>query len=151
VRGNRAEIERRKAIITLTRQGWAKDNPAFRQILTSLLLPDASREEMGWFNDLQRISASAENAAQLQQSLGDVNVLDLLPGIAAPTLVLHCRDDASMPFEQGQLIASRIPRARFVALEGHNHVLLPRDPAWARFVSEVRQFLGAGVLTMSRT
>jgi pimeloyl-ACP methyl ester carboxylesterase len=141
VRGNSTEIERHEAIITLTRQGWAQDNPAIRQILTSLLLPDATLEEMGWFNDLQRISASAENAARLQQSTGDVNVLDLLPGIAAPTLVLHCRDDACMPFEQGRLIASRIPRARLVALESRNHLLLPRDPAWAAFVSEVRRFL----------
>ena len=84
--------------ITLTRQGWAQDNPAFRQILTSLLLPDATLEETDLFNDLQRISASAENAARLQQSSGDVNVLDLLPGIVTPTLVLHCSDDAAMPF-----------------------------------------------------
>jgi pimeloyl-ACP methyl ester carboxylesterase len=139
--GNDAEIERREAIITLTRQGWAQDNPAFRQILTSLLLPDATLEEMDSFNHLQRISASAENAARLQRSSGDVNVLDLLPGIVAPTLVLHCRDDAAMPFEQGRLIASRIPRARLVPLESHNHVLLPRDPAWAAFVGEVRRFL----------
>jgi pimeloyl-ACP methyl ester carboxylesterase/DNA-binding SARP family transcriptional activator len=139
--GNDAEIERREAIITLTRQGWAQDNPAFRQILTSLLLPDATLEEMRSFNHLQRISASAENAARLLQASGEVNVLDLLPGIAAPTLVLHCRDDAAMPFEQGRLIASRIPRARLVPLESRNHVLLPRDPAWAVFVREVRRFL----------
>ena len=147
--GNDVEIERREAIITLTRQGWAQDNPAFRQILTSLLLPDATVEEMGSFNDLQRISASAENAARLLQSSGDVNVLDLLPGIAAPTLVLHCREDAAMPFAQGRLIASRIPRARLVPLESRNHVLLPRDPAWAAFVREVRRFLGEGVPTVS--
>jgi pimeloyl-ACP methyl ester carboxylesterase/DNA-binding SARP family transcriptional activator len=142
-----AEIERREATITLTRQGW--DNLAFRQILTSLLLPDATLEEMGWFYDLQRISISAENAAWVQQSSGDINVLDLLPGIVAPTLVLHCRDDAAMPIEQGRLIASRIPRARFVALESRNHILLPRDPAWAVFVSEVRRFLREGAPTMS--
>jgi pimeloyl-ACP methyl ester carboxylesterase len=96
---------------------------------------------MGWFNDLQRLSASAENASRLLRSLGDVNVVDYLPAITAPTLVLHCRDDASVPFEQGRLIASRIPRARFVSLESRNHVLLPRDPAWPAFVSEVRRFL----------
>ena len=144
VRGDSAEIERREAIITLTRQGWAQDNPAFRQILTSLLLPDATLEEMGWVNDLQRLSTSAENAARLLRSNGEINVLDLLPGIAAPTLVLHCRDDAAAPLEQGRLIASRIPRARFVALESRNHVLLPRDPAWPVFVSEVRRFLREG-------
>jgi pimeloyl-ACP methyl ester carboxylesterase len=149
--GNGAEIERREAIITLTRQGWAKYNPAFRQVLTSLLLPDATLEEMGWFNDLQQISVSAENAARLQQSSGDFNVVDLLPRIAAPTLVLHCRDDAAMPFAQSRLIASRIPRAGLVALDSRNHVLLPRDPAWAAFVSAVRRFLREGAPTMSGT
>jgi len=141
VRGDCAEIERREAIITLTRQGWAQDNPAFRQILTSLLLPDATYDEMGWLNDLQKISASAANAAPLQQAIGDFNLLDLLPTITAPTLVLHCRDDATLPFEQGRVIASRVPGARLVALDSRNHILLPRDPAWGRFASEVRQFL----------
>ena len=150
VRGDPAAVERHEATITLTQQGWAQDNPAYRQILTSLLLPDASVEEMGWFNDLQRISASAANAAALLRSLGDVNVVDYLPAIAAPTLVLHCRDDSSSaPFEQGRLIASRIPNARFVALESRNHVLLPRDPAWSAFVSEVRKFLSESAPTKS--
>ena len=149
-RANGAEIERGEAMITLMRQGWAQDNPAVRQILTSLFLPDATLEEMGWFNDLQRLSSSAENAARLLRSLGEFNVLDLLPGITAPTLVLHCRDDAAVPFEQGRLIASRVPGARFLALDSRNHVLLPRDPAWAAFVSEVRRFLREGARTMSR-
>jgi DNA-binding SARP family transcriptional activator/pimeloyl-ACP methyl ester carboxylesterase len=140
--GDDRDTEAHEAVVALVRQGWAQDNPAIRQYMTSYFLPDATREEMGWLNDLQRISAPAENAARLLQALGEFNVLDLLPGIAAPTLVLHCRGDVAVPFEQGQLIASRIPRARFVALESGNHVLLPRDPAWARFVSEVRGFLG---------
>ena len=131
----------RDAVIALIQQGWAKDNPAFRQLLTSFLLPDATAEEMGWFNDLQRLSSSAANASRLLRSLDDVNVVDYLPSITAPTLVLHCRDDSSTPFEQGRLIASRIPRARFVPLESRNHVLLPRDPAWSAFVGEVRAFL----------
>ena len=136
-----SDRERREAIIALIRQGWAQDNPAVRQLLTSLFVPDATLDEMRWFNDLQRLSASAENAARLLRAVGDFNVLDLLPDIAVPTLVVHCRDDAAVPFEHGRLIASRIPRARFVALEGRNHILLPRDPAWASFVSEVRRFV----------
>jgi DNA-binding SARP family transcriptional activator/pimeloyl-ACP methyl ester carboxylesterase len=149
---NAAQIERTEAMITLMRQGWAQDNPAIRQYLTSLFVPDATLEEMGSFNELQRISSSAENAARLLRSISEFNVLDLLPGITAPTLVLHCRGDATLsaPFEQGQLIASRIPNARFVALDSRNHVLLPRDPAWAQFVSEVRRFLGESGRTSSR-
>jgi DNA-binding SARP family transcriptional activator/pimeloyl-ACP methyl ester carboxylesterase len=141
VRGDHASNEVRDAVTALIQQGWAKDNPAFRQLMTSFLLPDATAEEMGWFNDLQRLSASAANASRLLRSLDEINVVDYLPAITAPTLVLHCRDDSSTPFEQGRLIASRIPRAKFVPLESRNHVLLPRDPAWPAFVSEVRKFL----------
>jgi pimeloyl-ACP methyl ester carboxylesterase len=139
-----AQIERTEAMITLMRQGWVQNSPAIRQIMTSLFVPDAGLGERGWFNELQRISSSAENAARLLLSIGEFDVLDLLPSITAPTLVLHCRGDAATPFEHGRLIASRIPGARFVALESDNHVLLPREPAWANFVSEVHRFLQQG-------
>jgi len=137
--GDAAEIERREATVTLTRQGW--NNPAFRQILRSLLLPDATPEEIGWFNELQQIAIPGENATRVQEAAGDFNLLDLLPRVVAPTLVLHSRDDVAIPFEQGRLIAGRIPHARLITLEGRSHVLLPRDPAWAIFVGEVRRFL----------
>src|SRR5262249_25200888 len=83
IQADSANVKLREAMITLIRQGWAQDNPAVRQFLTSLMLPDATREEVGWLNDLQRVSASAENAARLVESVGEINVLDLLPGIAA--------------------------------------------------------------------
>jgi pimeloyl-ACP methyl ester carboxylesterase len=143
-------LRAREAMITLMQRSWGQDNPAVRQILTSLLLPDATLEEMACFNDLQRISSSPENVARLQRATGDFDVLGVLPDIVAPTLVLHCRDDVAMPFEQGRLIASRIRGARLVALESRNHILLPRDPAWATFVDEVRRFLREDAPTISR-
>ena len=57
---------------------------------------------------------------------------DLLPLVKAPTLVLHCRDDAVQPFDEGRRVAAGIPGARFVALEGKNHVPLHGEPAWTR-------------------
>jgi hypothetical protein len=39
------------------------------------------------------------------------------------------------------------PRA--AALDSRNHILLPRDPAWGRFVGEVRQFLSEGATIIS--
>jgi len=140
--GDAAEIERREATVTLTRQGWHNpDISAFRQMLFLLNLPDATAEEVGWLKDVQHRAISAENAARVQNATGDIDVLDALPRIRAPTLVLHARDDMTLPFEQGKLIASRIAGAQFVALESRNHFLLPRDPAWAVLVSEIRRFL----------
>lgn len=63
VRANAEEIARREAMATLTREGWGQsNNPAFRQMFTTLFFPDASSAEAEWFNELQRISTSAENA-----------------------------------------------------------------------------------------
>ena len=61
--------------------------------------------------------------------------------VAPPTLVLHCRDDGMVPFEEGRRMAAMIPDARFVALEGRNHLILENEPAWGRFLEEVRGFL----------
>jgi hypothetical protein len=48
-----------------------------------------------------------------------------------------------MPFEIGLQMAALIPGARFVPLDSRNHVLLETEPAWARFVDDVRAFLGS--------
>ena len=135
------EIERRHAYLTLTKLGWGQDNPAFRQLWTTLFMPDATQEQWHWFNELQRMTTSPENAFRLLTEFGKLDVVELLPQVKVPTLVLHCRNDAVAPFEAGRLVAGRIPGARFVPLEGRNHLLLESEPAWPKFVTEVRRFL----------
>ncbi len=141
-RGSQAEIEQTEALETLMRQGWGQENPVFRQIFTSLFMPDATPEEMQWFNDLQRITTSPENAVRIRRAVDDIDVSPLLAQVTVPTLVLHCRDDAAQPFEGGRRMAAMIPGARFVALEGRNHLILEHEPAWHRFLNEVESFLG---------
>ena len=137
-----SEVEEIKAEITLARQGWGRDNPSYRQIFTTQLLPEASQEEMDWFNDLQRMSTSPENAARFQDAIGDIDVRERLTEIEVPTLVLHSRGDIRIPFSEGRRIASEIPDSRFVPLESRNHVLLESEPAWTEFLTEIRRFLG---------
>ena len=135
------ELEKREALETLVRLGWGQDNPAFRQVFTSLFIPGGTSEQMQWFNDLQRVSASPENAIRLGRAFGEIDVSALLPKVTVPTLVLHARGDARVPFEQGLMLAREIPGAQFVALESDNHVILSHEPAWPRFADEVCAFL----------
>src|SRR5205807_8541456 len=86
--------------------------------------------------------APLKNAVRFQEEFGKVDVSMNLPRVKAPTLVIHCRGDLSVPFEEGRLIASSVPNSRLVTLESRNHLLLENDPAWHNFVSEVRNFLG---------
>lgn len=142
VRATREEIETREAMITLTRTGWGRNNPAFRQLFTSLFLPDASPAEIERFNELQRVSASAENAIRLQQAFGRIDVRKYLSQVSVPTLVLHTDQDAVVPFACGRTLATKISGAQFVQLDSRNHLILEHEPAWRRAADAIRSFLG---------
>jgi pimeloyl-ACP methyl ester carboxylesterase len=126
--------------MALMRHGWGGQNAAFRQIFTTSFFPEAPKEHMEWFNELQRQTSSPANAAAILSSLGDVDVRDDLKRIKAPTLVLHSRADAVVPMKDGIELASGIPGARFVPLESVNHVWLADEAAWKRFMQELEQF-----------
>ncbi len=143
IRGSPEEIEQADAMLTLMRHGWAQENPAFRQIFTTRFIPEATAEQIQWFNDLQRITAPAENAVRIRRACDEIDVGSMLPEVNVPTLVLHCRDEAAVPFAEGRELAAMIPGARFVALEGRNHIILENEPAWPRFLEDVRNFLGS--------
>ena len=141
--GIQKSLDQLEALTTLMRLGWGRRNAAFRQIFTSQFVPGGTLEQIQAFNDLQKETASPENAVRILDAIADIDVLDLLPTLKVPTLVLHCRDDALVPFEEGRRLAAAIPNARFVALEGKNHVILEHDPGRDRFLAEVRDFLAS--------
>ena len=135
-------IAQQEAMLTLVRDGWAQDNPAFRQMFTSILIPDATEEQARWCTELIRVSTSPEIAVKLMNEFGHVDVRSLLAQVQTPTLVTHSRNDARIPFERGREIAAGVPNARFVPLESRNHLILEQEKAWPRFISEIITFLG---------
>ena len=120
-----------------------RDNPAFRLFFAARFVPEGTAEQMHWFSELQRVTATPETAVRLRTAAAEVDVTDLAPRVRAPTLVLHATGDAVQPFDQGRLLAALVPDARFVSLESRNHILLESEPAWSRFTDEVRRFLAA--------
>jgi pimeloyl-ACP methyl ester carboxylesterase/DNA-binding CsgD family transcriptional regulator len=143
-RSRRGPEERRhgEAMIAAIRAGWTEANPAFRHLFSMLFLPQATAEQMAWYDELQRRSTSAPNAMRLYEARNAIDVLDVAPRVTAPTLVLHARGDRVVPVEEGRLLAAGVPGARFVLLESANHILLADEPAWDVFVAELHGFLG---------
>ena len=141
-RADARELETRSALLSLTRLGWGQDNPAFRQMFTARFIPDGGPEQMQWFNDLQRVSTPAENAARLMNTLSELDVRPLLGTIAVPTIVFHSREDGVVPFEEGRRLAASIPGSRFVPLPSRNHLVLEHELAWGVFLRELGAFLG---------
>ncbi|GAC1321300.1 MAG: adenylate/guanylate cyclase domain-containing protein [Acidimicrobiales bacterium] len=129
---------------TFARQCWADDYPF--GIKPELLLSFADtveacwgRPEMGqvfaaWDADGEqppssvaatirwcRHSASPREAADALRRNVDLDVRSVLPGVSAPTLILHRRGDQVIPLAHGQYLADHIPGARLVELPGASH------------------------------
>ena len=109
-RGTPAEIEARRAQVSLMRLGWGLNNPAFCKMFTCRFIPEATPEHERWFDQLQRVSTSAENAAHLMEVDDDIDVRALLPEVRVPTLVVHCNRDHVVPAELGRQLAAENPR-----------------------------------------
>jgi pimeloyl-ACP methyl ester carboxylesterase/DNA-binding CsgD family transcriptional regulator len=109
-------------------------------LLTDLFAPDADAGMRRAVARYQRAASSADTAVALLGLAYDLDVLPLLSRVAAPTLVLHRREDRAAPVAQGRVLADAIPGAELVELEGRSH--LPAMGDADAVVAEVRRFLG---------
>ncbi len=135
------DLELNEAFEQMIKVGWARPDSVFRRVFTSMMIPGATEEQMRWLDELQRVSVSAENAFAARRQRNNDNVIELLPRVDKPTLVLHSRHDRMNDFEEGRFLASMIAGARLVVLESSNHIVLGDEPAWPVFVDEVTSFL----------
>jgi pimeloyl-ACP methyl ester carboxylesterase/AraC-like DNA-binding protein len=135
------DLARREAMVTLTQTGWGSDNPAYRQMFTSLYIPGGTPEQLGWWNELQKVTTTPANAVRLQRALAAIDVTRLLPRVTVPTLVAHAGNDHVIGFDAGKELAAGIPGSQFVELDSANHILLEHEPAWQHFLNATRRFL----------
>ncbi|HTQ42090.1 MAG TPA: alpha/beta fold hydrolase [Polyangiaceae bacterium] len=138
-----AELESQQAQIKLIEVGWGQGNPAFLQLFTNQIFPNANPEQVRSFNELQRMSCTPHHAAKLVASFSDIDASPCLAQVACPTLVLHTRGDICAPFDEGLFIASGIPGARLVPLETRSHVPTPGEPSFDRVIEEIEAFVGS--------
>lgn len=130
-----------EALSELIKVGWGRRSGAFRELFARLLSPHEYGEQIGWWEELQRITATPESARRLWRGFHEIDVRTELDTLQCPVLVAHVEGDAMVPFEMGRDLAARIPEARFLPLGGDNHILQPNDPGWQPFFRELRNFL----------
>ena len=130
--GARAEI---------VRLGWGRPDPACRQIFAARFLPEATQEQRRSFDELQRRSASPDNAGRFAGEFASIDVTDLAPRLTVPTLIMCSRREPGNRFEQSRLLAALIPKSRLVPPDSSSHLLPERDPAWKHFLTEIDRFL----------
>jgi class 3 adenylate cyclase len=86
----------------------------------------------------ERASMSPGMARAMWEAISRVDVRDILPTLALPTLVLHHRE-SPIPVGGGRLAADLIPDARYVELPGRDHLPGAGDPE--AIAGEIEEFL----------
>jgi pimeloyl-ACP methyl ester carboxylesterase/DNA-binding CsgD family transcriptional regulator len=135
-------VEEAEVRLKLLKLSWGNERPEYRHVFTMSLIPEGTREQFAWFNNLQLISTSPSNAMEVQRMFNMVNVYDLAKTIKVPTLIIQAKHDSAVPFDLGREVAAQIPAAHFAILESKNHVLMQTEPAWSFFWNEFYHFLG---------
>jgi pimeloyl-ACP methyl ester carboxylesterase/DNA-binding CsgD family transcriptional regulator len=136
-------LEEADVLLKSARLGWGTGSAALRQVFVAKLMGDATPAQRQAFDEQQRATSSPEMAERYLRAMFALDVQDVAPCVACPTLVFHSRGDQLIFFEQGRKLAASIPGARFVPLESKNHVPLAEEPAWRTFIAEARPFLAA--------
>ena len=139
------EPEKARLMLEMLKLGWGDEDHAFMRAFATQFQPEGSLEHLRSWCELQRRATSAANAVELTRIMFDLDVREQAARIACPTLVAHPNRDAVAPLEEGRLLAQTIPGARFLELDSPNHFMLRGEPAWARFVEALHEFLAQAV------
>lgn len=133
-----ATPERRDAFLSLFKVAPVSPDAVFAA-LSQLTRPEAD-DATSNLAARGRGTIRPDVAEELYTLLYDIDVSERLPDVIAPTLVLHRRRSRAVPFDCGRRLASGIPGALLVALDGSSHNLWDHEPEEA--LTAIRAFLG---------
>jgi pimeloyl-ACP methyl ester carboxylesterase len=82
-----------------------------------------------WWGRFERLGGSPSAVVNLMRMNSGINIENILPSISVPTLVLHRTEDPAVSIEAGRFLASHIPGAKLVELDGPDHIYYTGDNA----------------------
>jgi class 3 adenylate cyclase len=106
-----------------------------------VLAPSLSRDEQfrQWWGRFERHSVRPGMVAPIFETINRLDVRDVLPAIRVPTLVLHRRDDRLIDVANARYLAEHIPGARYVELDGEDHIYFAGDAD--TLLDEIEEFV----------
>ncbi len=92
-----------------------------------------------WWAQYLRLGASPAAARAVLEMTLEIDVRDILPAIRVPTLVMHRTGDRRIDVGGSRYLTERIPNARFVELDGVDHLIWVGD--YEAVAEEIGEFL----------
>ncbi len=110
------ELRRFDSMLEVFETSW--DSPAVTNLMFEVIFPNLEGVNKEVFGEFLRRSAHGPDMKGFFKVHTRLNVVEETKKITVPTLVVHSRDDRTIPLEAGRRIASLIPGARFEIVEG---------------------------------
>ena len=135
------QVNLEKMYRSMVEAGWGKES--HRKMFADLFLGlNASPEEINYFLEMQRCSASQEVATAYIRSLAERQQgFEVAGEVCVPTLLLHPKDDQIVPFQNSLDLAAEIPGARLKPLDGDCHWLLMKSARSEEYMNTIEAFL----------
>jgi pimeloyl-ACP methyl ester carboxylesterase len=131
--------EQREAFFDLIQREWGTA-VGIEERAPSLMNDPEFRE---WWATYLRMGASPGAAVALTKMNAEIDVRNVLGSINVPTLVIHRRGDPCLKVEEGRFVASGIPGARFLELDGIDHLPFVGDQD--EMLDEIERFVAGTV------
>ena len=135
--GNYIQEDIKSSMLTLLRQ---QNNYLGIRAIHNLMTPKGSNDFLELMVAMFKEVTTPEVFAHLIELCFTLNVTDLCYKVKAPTLVMHRKGELWVNFKAGVELASLIPCARFIPLEGDTHEWFFGD--WEMVLQSQLQFLG---------
>jgi pimeloyl-ACP methyl ester carboxylesterase len=124
------------ALVAMVRARWSTGSG----MLAQLYRPGASDDAARRLSAILRESADADAGAAYLAACYESDVSDLLAHVRHPALVIHYRGDKIIPFRGGEHLASNLPNAELLPIDGPYH--LPDLADADRLTRAITQFAG---------
>ncbi len=128
--------EERQKVYDMIENHWGSGDMELESLAPSKADDEAF---MNWLARYFRSGASPSAALVLTKMNTQVDIIDVLPTINVPTLMMQRTNDIDVKIEEGRFIAQRIQGARFVEFDGNDHLF------WAgntdEVLDEMQQFI----------
>lgn len=124
-------------------EAWDKPDSSFLLAYSLLYFPEGPLDLAKDIVEIMNASCPAENMLKMRAALNAETVVELLPRVMCPTLIVHARKDSIHPLEQARKLASGIPNSELLVLDTANHVPMPNSTDWAAFLEATIQFLNS--------
>ena len=140
-RNLRADTTGTQAMFGMISEAWDKPESSFLLAYALLYFPEGPLDLAKDIVEIMHKSCPEENMLRMRQAFNDASVLDVLPKVQCPTLIVHAREDPIHPLTEARKLAAGITNSELVVLNSANHVPMPGSADWQAFLKVTLGFL----------